>query len=403
MTVGVWNTSQNPTDLARKSLSGYLTVLMPNGQAPLFGISSRLKEDTALQQEHGYYSKTMIFPTVTLTASYLSGATSFTVTALTNIVPGMILQNPGTRENMLVTAAVDGATSITVQRAFGNVAAAASIGAADQLLVIGTAFEEASVRPDSITIQPVRVLNYTQIFRNTWLVSGTEAAVSFIAGPGPDATSKDDCAMLHGVDIEKALLFSQPFQGTRNGKPIRTMEGIISRIISAAAANYVTLGSTTNYTQLESALDPGFQTVTDPKNPNERLFFAGGFMRRMLHNIFRLNSQYMINDQVTDWGLQFDQFKIPRGRFNLVEHSLLNAYGSTHSLSKTGMSLDLSSFSLAYMTGRKSAYKDFGMDGTPVDNGLDAVGGTVTSELTCLVRNPVANVVLTNATAALAG
>lgn len=403
MALGYWNTSTNPTDLAKKSFSSMITRLMPNGQAPLFGITSMLKEETAYQPEHGYFSKSMIFPSVTMGASALSGATSFTVVATANIIKGMILYNPTTRENILVSAAVvDGATSITVTRAFGTVAAAA-VANAEVLYVVGNAFEEASVRPQGILIVPTRVINYTQIFRNTWLVSGTSEATSFIAGGSADAESKSDCAMLHAVDIEKALLFGQLFAGTQGGYPIRSMDGLINRVIVAAAGNVTTLGSTTNYTQLEAALDPAFNQVTDPKNPNERLFFTGGTMRRVLHNIFRLNSQYMINDQVTDWGLQFDTFKIPRGRFNIVEHSLLNAFGPSAAWSKYGIGIDLTSFGMAYMKGRKTQARDFNMAGTPVDNGIDAIGGTVTTECTNLVKNPAADVILTNATAAAAG
>jgi hypothetical protein len=59
---GVFNTSQITQDLAKKSFAAMITRLMPNGTAPLFGLTSMLKEETAYQFEHGYFSKTMIFP-----------------------------------------------------------------------------------------------------------------------------------------------------------------------------------------------------------------------------------------------------------------------------------------------------------------------------------------------------
>jgi hypothetical protein len=39
----------------------------------------------------------------------------------------------------------------------------------------------------------------------------------------------------------------------------------------------------------------------------------------------------------------------------------------------------------------------------PVDNGIDAVGGTLTTEVTTVVKNPPANAVITNLTAAAVG
>jgi hypothetical protein len=284
----------------------------------------------------------------------------------------------------------------------GTVAAAAT-QVSDQFYMVGNAYEEASVRPASLIIVPTRVINLTQIFRNTWLLSGTALATSVIAGGAPDAETKSDCAVFHAVDAEKALLFGQTFSGTRNGFPFRCMNGLINYINQDASGNITTLGATTTYTQLEAALDPVFQQVTDPKSPNERIMFVGGTMRRVLHSVCRLNSTYMINDQTTEWGLQFDTIKIPRGRFNVVEHPLFNAFGSTAAWAKMAVIVDLPSFGTAFMRGRKTQARDFNMSGQPVDSGVDAVGGTLTTEMTCLVKNVPANGQLLNATAAAVG
>jgi hypothetical protein len=360
-----------------------------------------LKEETAYQPEHGFWTKTMIFPSVVLNAAVADGvATAFTVVSNVNILPGMILEADTTREHVLVTAVNANGVQITVERGRGTVAGAA-IGNGVRLYMVGNAFEEASTRPDSLVIVPARVLNYTQIFRNTWKVSGTAQATSVVVGGSPDAESRMDCAMFHAVDIEKALLFGQQLSITRNNFPFRCMDGLINQIVAAGGS--AAMGATTNYTQLEALLDPVFNQATDPKNPNERLLLVGGFARRVIHNICRLNSQYEIENQTTEWGLQFDTIKLPRGRFNIVEHSLLNAFGQAASWAKMMIAVDLPSFGMAYMTGRKTQSREFNMNGTPVENGIDAVGGTLTTECTCLVKNPPANAQLTGATAAAAG
>ena len=403
MPVGTFNTTLLTTDLAKKSFSAMMTRLMPNGQAPLFGITSMLKEDTAYQYEHGYFAKTMIFPALTLGAGgQLIGDTTFTVLDTTNILAGMVLRVDSTGENLLVLTVVS-ATSMTVRRAFGTVVAAA-IGASVRLWMVGNAYEEASLRPASLLITAVRVTNFTQIFRNTWAVSGTTAATSVIAGGTPDAESKQDCAMFHSVDIEKALLYGQKNQGTLNGQPIHVMDGVLNILLAAAAGNITTLAATTTWTQLEAGLDPVFQQVTDPKNPNMRAFFVGGIARRVLHAIARLNSSYFIQGQVTEWGLQFDTIKTPRGTFNIIEHPLFNAYGAATTWAKMAIAVDLTTFGLAYMQGRKTKNAEFNGQGSPaVDNGIDAQGGTLTTELTCLVRNPAANAQLLNFTAGAVG
>jgi hypothetical protein len=170
-----------------------------------------------------------------------------------------------------------------------------------------------------------------------------------------------------------------------------------------ASGNITTLGATTNYTQFEAALDPVFQQNTDPMNPNQRILFCGGVARRVIHSIARLNSTYYVQSQETTWGLQYDTIKIPRGTFQIIEHPLFNAYGSAATWAKMAMAVDTATFGLAYMAGRKTSNQEYGTNGVPVDNGIDAVGGTLTSELTNLVKNPAANAVLYNFTAGAVG
>jgi hypothetical protein len=402
MPAGPFNTAVIPQDLAKKSFSAAITRLMPNGSAPLFGLTALLKSETAYQIEHGFYSKTMLFPSVVLSAQAAIGDQILNVVSTANILPGMLLRSDSTNENILVTGVL-GATQLSVQRAIGSVAQAI-IAISVNLWMVGNAYEESSLRPASLIVIPTRVTNNTQIFRNTWAVSETTRATMFIAGDTAVAESRADCAAFHAVDIEKSTIFGQKFFGQRNNQPFHTMDGLINAIVQNAASNVTTLGATTNYTQLEAALDPVFNQVTDPKSIGERIVFVGGVARRVLHQIFRLNGTYFIEDGQTSWGLQFDSFKIPRGRFTIIEHPLFNAYGQTSSWAKMAIAVDLSTFNLAYMTGRNAVSKEFNTDGgTVVDNGVDAVGGTLTSELTCLVKNPAADAQLLNFTAGAAG
>jgi hypothetical protein len=403
MSTGVFNTTAFTQDLAKKSFSSLITKLMPNGQAPLFGMTSMLKEETAYQYEHGFFSKTMIFPSVTIGAGgQLIGDTTFTVTDTTNILAGMVLRVDTTGENVLVLTVPD-ATTITVRRAFGTVAAVA-IAAGVKLWMVGNAYEESSLRPTSLLITPTRVTNYTQIFRNTWAVSGTAAATAVIAGGMVDAESRADCASLHAIDIEKALFYGQKYQGTLNNQPIHTMDGLINNLQTYASGNIGAATASTNWTLLESLLDPAFNTVTDPKNPNMRALFVGGVARRVIHNVARLNATYYIQNQVNEWGLQFDTIRTPRGTFNIIEHPLFNAYGAATTWAKMAVALDVSSYQLAYMQGRKTVNAEFNANGVQTqDNGIDARGGTLTTELTGLVKNPSANLLITGFTAGAAG
>lgn len=401
MPVGTWNTSQLPADLAKKSFAAAITRLMPNGGAPLFGITALLKEDTAMQIEHGYFSKTMVFPSVVLSANMAAADVVINVVNTNNMLPGMVIRVDTTNENMLVVAVL-GLTQLQVQRGFGTIAAQAAVSTVSCWMV-GNAYEQGSLRPQALSISAVRIVNYTQIFRNSWGLTGTLQATQTIAGGTNVAESRQECAAFHAADIEKGLIFGQKFLGTRNGQPISTMDGLINTVQNNASGNITTLGGTTNYTQFIAALDPVFQQNTDPMNPNQRILFCGGVARNVIHNIARLNSTYYVQQQETTWGLQYDTIKIPRGTFQIIEHPLFNAYGSTSTWAKMAVAVDTATFNLAYMAGRKTNSQEYGTSGTPVDNGIDAVGGTLTTEVTNLVRNPAANAVLYNFTAGAAG
>jgi hypothetical protein len=407
MTTGIFNTSIITPDLARKSFAGMITRLMPNGAAPLFALTSMLNSETAVQSEHGFFTKTMIFPQLTIGAGgQLSTDTVFVVTSTQNVLPGMVMRVDSTGENILVQSIVS-TTSVAVQRALGSIPAQA-ITAGTNLYQVGTAFEEASLRPNALAINPARITNLTQIFRNTWAISDTVRATQMIAGDTNVAENRQDCAAFHAADIEKALFFGQKFAGYKNGQPFRTMDGIYSMVSnlsyyppSYSSPNVTVAGSTTNYTQFEAAFDPAFNQATDPKVANERVLFVGGTAKKVINNIGRLNGTYYMVDGQTNWGLQFSTIKIARGTFRVIEHPLFN---SNASWSKLAIAVDLSSFNVAYLGDRKTQNKEFNMNGQDAaDNGIDAVGGTLTTEVTTVIKNPPAFSIMTNLTAAQTG
>lgn len=408
MSVGVFSTGQFTNDLPSKSFAAAFTRLFPNGNSPLFGLTSMLESETALQIEHGFFTKTMVFPQLTLSAAgQAAGDTVFTCTSTNNVLPGMVLRADSTGENIVINSVLS-PTQVSVQRAVGGIAAQA-IAASINLYQVGSAFEESSLRPNALSINPVRITNLTQIFRNTWAISDTARATQTIAGDTNVAENRQDCAAFHAADIEKALFFGQKYQGVRNGQPFHLMDGIYSTVSNLAnyPASYSQVnvtaagGGSMNYTQFEAALDPCFNQTTDPKYANERVLFVGGTAKKALNNIGRLNGTYYMVDGQTSWGLQFSTIKIARGTFRVIEHPLFNTNASW---SKLCVAVDLNTFRLAYLGDRKTQNKEFNMAGVdPADNGIDAVGGTLTTEVTCTIKNPPAFGIITGLATGAAG
>lgn len=406
-TSGIFNSSQFTQDLVVKDFDSMITRYMPNGTAPIFGISAMLKTETAVATEHGFFTKSMVFPGFVLTADITTTTTTFTVASTENLIAGQVHELFQTKENIIINQILS-PTTFTVQRGIGSTPAAITV--ATQIprgYMTGNAYEEGSLRPNALAVNPVRITNLTQIFRNSYAITGTAAAVSVIAGDDTISENRRDGANQHSTAIETALLFGKKSQGVRNGQPFRTMDGLVSIVSNLAyyppeytVPNvYTAATSGTDAIMLEDMLNPVFNQATDPSIANERLLFVGGDAALVINRIAMLNGEYKLVDGQTNWGLQFKTLQFARGKFTIIEHPLLNTNPDWR---KMAIALDISTFNLAYLNGRKTVDRMFNQNGaTVVDQGIDAMGGTLTSELTTLVRNPPANAIIYNLTKAL--
>lgn len=392
MSTGIFNSGSWTPDLAQKSFSGWLTRYAPAGDASLFALTAMLKDVSILSWEHGYFAKTMIFPMLTLGAAALISDTELQVADSSNIVPGYVFRHDTTYENILVTAILS-PTRVLVQRQVGTVAAQA-MSNGDKLWHVGNAYEEASLRPNAMFNPASRYSNYTQIFRDAWAVSKTSAVMKAIAGSDSVSENRKDCMLMHASGIEKALWFGQKYLGSKNGQPLHLMEGIIPNITVNAPSNVVNINNADySWTQLEAAIDPCFNQNTDQAEGNRRVAFVGGKAKTTITNICRKNSQMMITGEKTEWGLRIDTLKLSRGEVILIEHPMFN---SNATWAKMGVVLDLASFGVGYLPGRKTTPSDFNVQGNQVDNGIDAVGGDLLTECTMELRNAAACSVLYN-------
>lgn len=457
MATQLLSTQSLPRGLMRNSFAAAIMRTFPMGGAPLFGLTSLLPEANVLAFEHGYWTKIMAFPKASIAsgsnATIAGSNVTFTVTADggglfgsdTNgnfLVAGDLVMDDTTFEVMQVISVNLndlGAGTIVVQRGATNTfmtdantllavnnateakypnlmgfpapsAGASGIPAATgnttraiTLIQMGNAFEEASTRPTAVSLVARRASNYTQIFRNSWAVSKTLAASQVMAGDSPVAESKRDCAAFHSLAIEKSLFFGQRSLTTKNNQPYHTMDGIINVIVNNAPGNVTTLGAGagggTTWTDMEAALDKPLHVSTGPQGGNVRTIFCGGMAKRGFTDIARKNSNYNVeqdgpSNQLTEWGMEVTKLRTARGRFEIIEHPLFNAYGMNSPLAKLAIIADLSALRVGYL--RRTAEDLYNEKGAVVDSSIDAQGGVLTTELTMEIMNPGAFGILKN-------
>lgn len=387
-------------DYLQKSFVGHMVRYRPAGATPLFLMLSMMAKSKAISTDHQFFGKTMKFPSVTVTTAAIAADTTVAVANTADIVQGDILMNRATPagEQVLVTG-INSATELAIRRAFGTtVAGALPLNAV--LVKVGNAFEQASDRPAPVSIDPLPTTNYTQIFRNSWALSRTVSLMMPIVGDDLISENKVDAGDLHRLDIEKALLFGQAFKGVHNNQVITKMNGLVASTAAYDSNHIVTAQSTTTFTQINEYLERGFNRASNSPSGSERLLACGSNAIRVINEIARKNGNYQLMQGQQEFGLSFRTLITDRGTFKILEHPLLN---SNPDWAKMAMSIDLGVLKLAYLAGVETTHTGYGMDGKPVEDGRDAVGGTYLTELTLENLNPAAHVVITNLTAGAAG
>ena len=395
---GIFNANMNPAELNTKSFAGTILRLFPNGSAPLFALSSQSGKAKAKASTHGYFSKTLSFIKTTSSAGDLVGATSLSLVSTAGMTANMVLQNTRTRENILITSVTD-PTHIAVTRGFGRVVAAA-LNAGDNLIQVGTAFMEGSNRPTARQLATVYIPNYTQIFRNAWGLTDTARASLAEAGYSNIAESRKDCSMFHSIDAESAILFGQPKMDTTGAQPMHATQGIIDAIYQYAPNNINAAAATTNYDQLVALVEEAWTYSTDASNPKMRAGFCDSTAMKVMHQIARLSAMVEVMQSETSFGMQFTKFKFYKGEINLIEHPLMN--GLQTAATGNMLVMDLPALKLAYLDGRDTTAEEYGAGGKAVENGVDGVGGSLTSEFAVELINPYSCVYVTGLTAGAA-
>lgn len=393
---GIFNATRNPPELNARSFAGTILRRYPGGTAPLFGMTSMLKDGKAKATTHGYFTKTMEFSRVTTTAAAGDGAGTLAVAATDGIVAGMILHNATTGENLRILS-VPTTTTINVARSIGRIDAGA-IASGQVLVVVGNAHEEGSPRPTARSIQAVYASNFTQIFRNAWALTDTARASYAELGYSNIAENKRDCFNFHATDIESALFFGQAYMGTYNGQPLHTTQGIIDAIRQYAPDNVHVAGDTTSYDELRGYTDTAFQFQTDLGESRTRAVFCDSLAMDVLVGIGEQYGPRVADQKETSYGMVFTSYKTRHGVMNLIEHPLLNGLDVSPGIA---VGVDLPAIRMAYMDGRKQREEIYNTGGSnEMGNGVDSQGGSLTTEFALEMVNPPSNFVITGLTAA---
>ena len=249
---------------------------------------------------------------------------------------GDIVRNARTGENYLVTAITD-ADTIAITESYGDTPAAA-IAAGDGLFIVGNVSAENTGARNTNTTRSTAQTNYTQIFKTSIAVSGTEKAAKLYGGSDlPYLRAKKGTE--HALDIERAFWFGQKNSDTV-GNYARRATGGIDEFITGGSSYVQNQGGPLTAVDMNTFLREGFTYGNSTK-----MLFAGGIVLQAISEMSRGQLQTKVGD--TTYGVKISEWMTPFGTINVVHNSLfVEEYAGYAYL------LDMECFRYRYMDGR---------------------------------------------------
>ena len=387
---GLRTTDNFVADARPKNWREGILMRYPNGDMPLTALTSKMKSRSVDDPEFNWWDMELQTRQVDLGANLTTSNTVVSVTSGAHgFKEGDLLRVNQTGEILRVMQDPSNDTNLVVKRAFaGSVSATAvdydGAGIDPRLTCIGSAYEEGSAAPTGVNFDPSKHYNYTQIFRNT--LEATNTALETRLRTGDQAReAKRQCLEYHGIDMERAFWLGQRKETTYNGKPLRTMAGLLSWI---HADNQVTADTSTgvDFATLEGYMERMFRY-----GPNEKLAFCGNDSLLTIQRIVRYAHGVQWNLQPDkEFGMDVTRLTCPFGSLVLKTHPLFNqmrggANGGTayYGASSWMVVLSMEDIKYVYLKNRDTKYqKDL------TDKGVDGMKSGYLTECSLEVHHP---------------
>jgi hypothetical protein len=364
---GDWGTDERPKNFRERIL-----FISPNGNAPIFALTSKAGKYNVNDPEFAWWAESQNL--IRIVTSGALAATDTTVTAVgtdpgattmsslygacTNLKPGDVMMveptadaTTYTQEFVMVDTVISD-TQMTIRRGQGGTTAA-SIPSGAGLTLIGSSYAEGTGAPRAVARNPVKFKNYIQIFKDTYELTGT-AAETFARTGNAWSNDKKRKMFDHAKAIEMSFLFNAlPIELVGdNGKPLRYMGGMRTFIPASNQTVFTSGAGATTAQNFADALSPAF--AFDLGGGDTRIGFCGNKARIELGKVIQaaVGIKIELGNPVKIFGVDFQEFILPMGRLLLKSHPLL----SQHPLYQRSLYvLDFAAIKYTTMKGRPDA------------------------------------------------
>ncbi|MBU2177703.1 MAG: DUF5309 domain-containing protein, partial [Gammaproteobacteria bacterium] len=362
---GDWVADQRPLNWREQIL-----YLYPNGQAPLTAILSMLSSEKVDDPQFHWWTQEQsavagavagIYTLPDLTIAYVGGGVAGDVvyvqitTVLANRIRSghQILLRDASDYRVDVVGKITGVTRGTTNSVLAvklleddnnaTAAPAHDLSDCDNFKIIGNINPEGGEMPDAIALNPVKVYNYTQIFRTPLSLTRTALKTRLRTGDQYQK-AKAEALEMHSWEMELAFLWGIRTENIGdNGKPERTTMGVINFIRQYAAANcddftlnatYAgndwtdALGSSTaGQVWLDNLLEQVFRYGAE-----EKLCLCGSGFVLGLQSLAQAGGTMNLSPGAKTYGMQIREWLTPFGTIYLKTHPLFSYDATTRNM-----------------------------------------------------------------------
>ena len=355
---GDWVTDQRPLNWRQQ-----IMYLYPNGMAPLTAILSMMGSESVDDPQFHWWTQeqTAVMGAVAgvwtlpdLSVAYAGGGVvgdviyiQITTLLANRIREGhQILLRDVSDWRVDVTGKVIGVTigainavlAIRLLEADDNAGVGGNdLQDCDAFKIIGNMNPEGGEMPDAIALNPVKVYNYTQIFRTPLSITRTARKTKLRTGDQYQKM-KSEALEMHSWEMELAFLWGIATENIGdNGKPERTTKGVINFIRQYAAANCDDYSLNPAYTGqtwavggelwLKAMLEQIFRYGAE-----EKLCLCGSGFLLGIDALAQSSGQINLQPGAKTYGMQIREWVTPFGSIYMKTHPLFSHDATTRNM-----------------------------------------------------------------------
>jgi hypothetical protein len=347
--------SHGDADFRPKNWREKILRLYPNGSVSLTALTALMKSSSTDDPEFYWFDKSLasqaaaitagqIYTNMACSAAYVSGGVAGDVvyvkateddTGASEFRVGhqvliMLSTDPTMNVNGKVTYVSKAAAVVTLGVKLleaDNNSTTHDMSDADRIRVIGNVNPEGSQMPDSISYDPTKRYNATQIFRNSLSLTRTRMRTKVRYGTTAYQEAKRDCLELHGIEMEKTFIWGIYTIGTGdNGQPERTTGGLKSYIPSTNITDYRSDTDFTGQTWLQGGrkfINKWLELVFRYGSRNRTAYVGSGTVLA-INQLVEAYGLYTFTPKTLSYGIQVMQWVTPFGTIDMYTHPLFS-------------------------------------------------------------------------------